>query len=154
MKKLILLIMMALFLNAQDGEKALVLDVTTADIKTIERKVLSGTVKHKNHYDSKLESLEVAVVIHGGAYRFFIKDLSKTPYKDDKAVIQAQVDLQKRLRALSEIYDVEFFACASGLKKLKIDPSNIVDFVTLSPTSTIALIDKQDEGYAYIPISD
>lgn len=154
MKNILLLIMMALFLNAQDGVKKLVIDLTTADIKKIERKVLSGTVKHKNYYDSKLESLEVAVVIHGGAYRYFIKDLSKTPYRDEKDIIKAQVDLQKRLRALSEIYEVEFFACASGLKKLKIDPSNVVDFVTLSPTSTIALIDKQDEGYAYIPIGD
>jgi len=154
MKNILLLIMMALFLNAQDGVKKLVIDLTTADIKKIERKVLSGTVKHKNYYDSKLESLEVAVVIHGGAYRYFIKDLSKTPYRDEKDLIKAQVDLQKRLRALSEIYEVEFFACASGLKKLKIDPSNVVDFVTLSPTSTIALIDKQDEGYAYIPIGD
>lgn len=154
MKNILLLIMMALFLNAQDSVKKLVIDLTTADIKKIERKVLSGTVKHKNYYDSKLESLEVAVVIHGGAYRYFIKDLSKTPYRDEKDLIKAQVDLQKRLRALNEIYEVEFFACASGLKKLKIDPSNVVDFVTLSPTSTIALIDKQDEGYAYIPIGD
>ncbi len=154
MKKILLLISMALFLNAQDGVKKLALDLTTGDIKKIERKVLSGTVKHKNYYEGKLEELEVAIVIHGAAYRFFIKDLSSTPYKDEKSLIEAQVDLQKRLRALSEIYEVEFYACASGLKKLKIDPSNIVDFVTLSPTSTIVLIDKQDEGYAYIPISD
>ena len=69
MKKLILLISMALFLNAQDGVKKLVLDLTTSKIKNIERKVLSGTVKHKNYYESKLEELEVAIVIHGGAYR-------------------------------------------------------------------------------------
>ncbi|MBT3280201.1 MAG: DsrE family protein [Campylobacteraceae bacterium] len=154
MKKLILLISMALFLNAQDGVKKLVLDLTTSKIKNIERKVLSGTVKHKNYYESKLEELEVAIVIHGGAYRYFIKDLSKTPYKDEVNTIKVQSDLYTRLKALNELYDVEFYMCASGLKKLNIDPSNIVDFVKLSPTSTIALIDKQDEGYAYIPISD
>jgi len=154
MKKLILLISMVLFLNAQDGVKKLVLDVTTSDIKKIERNVLSGTVKHKTHYENKLEELEVAIVIHGGAYRYFIKDLSKTLYKDEVNTIKTQSDLYTRLKALNELYEVEFFMCAAGLKKLNIDPSNVVDFVTLSPTSTIALIDKQDEGYAYIPIGD
>jgi intracellular sulfur oxidation DsrE/DsrF family protein len=154
MKKLILLISMTLFLNAQDGVKKLVLDVTTSDIKNIERKVLSGTVKHKNYYESKLEELEVTIVIHGGAYRYFVKDLSKTSYKDEKNTIKTQANLHTRLKALSQLYDVEFIICSSGLKKLKINQDNIYDFVKFAPTSTIALINKQNNGYAYIPIGD
>jgi intracellular sulfur oxidation DsrE/DsrF family protein len=154
MKKLILLISITLFLNAQDVVKKLVLDVTTSDIKNIERKVLSGTVKHKNYYESKLEELEVTIVIHGGAYRYFVKDLSKTLYKDEKNTIKTQANLHTRLKALSELYDVEFIICSSGLKKLKINQDNIYDFVKFAPTSTIALINKQNNGYAYIPIGD
>ncbi len=44
--------------------------------------------------------------------------------------------------------------CEVGMKKNKLKEKNIVSFVELIPNSTIGLIDKQNEGYAYIPVSD
>jgi len=38
------------------------------------------------------------------------------------------------------------------MKKKKLDRKDIYDFVEIIPTSTIGLIDKQSEGFAYIPI--
>jgi len=141
------------FLNAGDGSKKVVFDFTSGDIKVFEKKVLSGIANFKIHYESKLEELDVAVVIHGDAYKFFVKDLNASPYKDDKTLQSMQADLAKRLKSISELYDAEFLMCAHGIRKLKISPDNLYKFVQLVPNSTTGLIDKQSEGYAYIPIA-
>lgn len=153
--KLLLSIFALCTLLLADGEtKKVVIDLTAADVKTIETNVLSGIVAHKRHYENSLQELEVAVVIHGGAYRFFLKDPSVTLYKDDKALEKAFDKLKKRLASLAEIYNVEFLMCDFGRKKNKLELSNIVEYVKMVPNSTIGLIDKQNEGYAYLPIAD
>lgn len=151
MKKLLILLALVGLLSADEESKKVVFDLTTGDIKTLERKLISGTAFHKTYYEGKLESLDVAVVIHGDAYKFFVKDLARSPYREDKRLKQAQKDLHSRLATLSKMYDIEFIMCASGMKKLKLG-GNIYAFVTLAATSTVGLIDKQAEGYAYIPI--
>ncbi len=150
----IFLIMLAMFgfLHAQESLHKVVFDLTTGDVATLEKRLLSGIAYQKTHYESKLEELEVAVVIHGGAYKFFIKELAASPFKDDKVLKKAQTDLSKRLASMSETYGVEFFICAVGMKGLKIEESTLYDFVKIVPNSTIGLIDKQNEGFAYIPI--
>lgn len=140
------------FLSAEDGVKKVVFDLTTGDIKTFERKVLSGIASFKAHYEGQLEELEVAVVIHGSAYKFFINDLNKSPYKTDKELAKVHKDIKTRLTSMSEIYEVEFLMCDIQRKKLKIEKDNLYKFVELAPNSTIALINKQNEGYVYIPI--
>jgi uncharacterized protein len=150
---LTLLTFFGLLLADADGKK-LVIDLTTGDVSTYEKKVLSGIVAHKTHYQNSLEELEVAVVIHGGAYKYFVKDLSGTVYKDDAALKKVFSDFKKRTQSLSETYDVEFLMCDVGRKKNKLELSNIEEYVQIVPNSTIGLIDKQNEGYAYIPVGD
>lgn len=151
-KKLILFLSFVALLNGDEVIRKVVFDLTTDNLKTFEKKVISGIAAQKNHYESKLEELEVAVVIHGGAYKFFIDDLATSPFKEDKELLSAKSDLAKRIAAMADTYDVEFLMCASGMKSLKIDPQTLYKFVKLVPNSTIGLIDKQQEGYAYIPI--
>lgn len=153
MKFLVYVFLLIGFAHADDAVKKVVYDLTTGDIKVFERKVLSGIANSKSHYESKLEELEATVVIHGNAYKFFINDLASSPFKSDTDLNQAHKDLLKRLAAMSEIYDVEFLMCEIGMKKQKIDQKSLYKFVKLVPNSTIGLIDKQNEGYAYIPIS-
>lgn len=154
MKLLLSMLALCAFVFADGENKKLVIDLTTAKVETIEKKLLSGVVAHKTHYANSLEELEVAVVIHGGAYRFFLKDPSVTLYKDDKELEKAFGQLKKRIASLSETYDVEFLMCDVGRKKHKLELSNIAEYVQIVPNSTIGLIDKQNEGYAYLPISD
>jgi intracellular sulfur oxidation DsrE/DsrF family protein len=96
----------------------------------------------------------VAVVIHGEAYRFFVKDLKSTSFKNDVKLAKVYADLKKRVAAMSDTYEVEFLMCGAALKRHKLQKSDIVEFVTILPNSTIGLIDKQNEGFAYLPVSD
>ena len=154
MKKIALLIVLLVsILNANEDSKKVVFDLTTGDTKVFETKILSGIANFKAHYQSTLEELDVAVVIHGEAYKFFIKDLSASPYKDDLALNKNHYALSKRLLSMSELYNVEFLICERGMKKLKIEDESLYSFVTKVPNSTIGLIDKQSEGYSYIPVA-
>ncbi len=154
MKKLMILLMLVGMLHAEEDVRKVVFDLTTSDLPTFEQKVLKGIAAHKAHYESQLKELEVAVVIHGGAYRFFVKEPANSVYKDDKALIAAQAELAKRIASMSENYEVTFLMCQVGMVKNKLEAKDVYPFVITVPNSTIGLIDKQEEGFAYIPIGN
>ncbi len=139
--------------NTEEISKKVVIDLTTGDLKNFEKKILSAIPRNKAYYEGKLQELDVAVVIHGDAYKFFLKDIANSPYKEQTKLIQANKDLQKRITFAVENYDIEFLMCAVGVKKKGLKTDNIYSFVTLIPNSTIGLIDKQNEGYAYLPVN-
>lgn len=152
MKKWILALALVGSLFAEEGVKKVVFDLKTGNIETFEKKVLQGIAFHKTHYEGNLEKLDTTVVIHGDAYKFFVKDLKNSPYKNDKKLIAIHDELSKRIASMSSTYEVEFLMCEATMKALKIDKSNVYDFVKLTPNSTIGLIDKQNEHYGYVPI--
>ncbi len=154
MKKFILLFLFIGILNAEDDVAKLVIDLTTSDVAKFEKNILKGIAIHKTHYENSLKELEVAVVIHGGAYRFFVKDLQKTIFKNDKELTKVYSEFKKRIATMSDTYDVEFLMCKAAMKKNKLAEKDIVKFVKIIPTSTIGLIDKQNEGFAYLPVRD
>lgn len=152
MKKWLLVLALSGILFAEEGVKQVVFDLKTGSIETFEKKVLQGIAYHKNYYEGKLEKLDVAVVIHGDAYKFFVKDLKDSPYKNDQVLAAAHDQLSKRIATMAATYEVEFLMCEATMTKLKIDKSNVYDYVKLTPNSTIGLIDKQNDHFAYIPI--
>ena len=154
MKKIFLFLAFFAFASAEEGTVKVVYDLTTPDVEAFQKKVLSGIVANKTYYQGKLQELEVSVVIHGGAYRFFLKDLQKSEYKDDKKLGEVFMDLKKRIATMSDTYDVEFLICKSGMKSHNIKDEDIAGFVKMVPNSTIGLINKQNEGFAYIPINN
>jgi uncharacterized protein len=154
MKILLTLLALLTLLLADGGTKKVVYNLTTSDVSTFEKKILKGIVANKTHYESTLDELDVAVVIHGGAYRFFVKDLDKTVYKDDAKLQKVYAELKKRIKSMAETYDVEFLMCGVGMKKNGLTKKTVVDFVEVVPNASIGLIDKQNEGYAYIGVGD
>jgi len=58
----------------------------------------------------------------------------------------------KRIKSMSEIYDVSFMICNIGMKRLKIDQKKLIATIKVLPNAAIGLIDKQNEGYAYLLI--
>lgn len=154
MKKLILFLLLVSFINANEATPKVVIDLTTSSVEKFQKYILKAIVVHKNHYEGNLKELDVAVVIHGGAYRFFTKNPKKTIYKDDTELLKAYAELKTRIASMSNTYDVEFLMCESGMKKNRLNEKDIVSFVKIVPTSTIGLIDKQNEGFAYIPVRD
>lgn len=152
MKKVILLFLLlgasALFADT----KKVVYDLTTGNIADFKQKILSGIVNTKTYYENKFDELEVAVIIHGKAYQFFLKDITKTEYKTNKALLKDHSDLQKRIASLWSTYDVKFYMCGVGMKKHKLDKTNVYDFVEVVPNATIGLVDQQNQGFAYLPV--
>lgn len=154
MKKIVLLLFVFFSsLIADEAIKKVVFDFTSGDLKTFEKKILSGIVHQKNYYEGNLQELEVAVVIHGDAYKLFVKNLQNTQYKDDADLKAKQNDYAKRLGSLVDTYEVEFYMCEVGRKAKKLAKDDIYSFMNYVPNSTIGLINKQSEGYAYIPIA-
>ena len=153
MRSLIIILFLLVGLNAQESVKKVVFDFTSGDINVFEKKILSGIAYQKAYYEGNLEELEVAVIVHGDGYKFFLKDVASSIYKDDAALIEKHAEFTKRVKSLSEIYEVSFILCAAGLKSLKIEESSLYPFVTFTATSTVGLIDKQSDGYQYVPIS-
>jgi len=154
MKKILLLLLTLSTLILAESSAKVVYDLTTKNIKAFERKILKAIVANKAHYESKLKELDVTVVIHGGSYRYFTKDPSSTEYKTDKALLENYTELKKRVKSMADTYDVEFLMCGAGMPKHGLKAKDIVKFVKIIPNSTIGLIDRQNEGYAYIPVGD
>lgn len=153
MKKLILFVLMIVTLQADQEVHKVVFDLTAGDLKTFERKLLKGVTAHKTYYEANLQELEVAVVIHGGAYKFFVKEPKNSVFKEDKTLISSYRSLEKRLAFLVDTYEVNFYMCKVGMISNRLEQKDVFDFVSLVPNAAIGLIDKQNEGYAYIPIN-
>jgi len=155
LKTLLLLLLINLsLLNAEAPSAKVVYDLTTKDLASFERKILKAIVANKAHYEASLKELDVTVVIHGGAYRFFTVNPKKSIFKEDKALIESYKTLDKRIKSMVDNYDVEFLMCGAGMPKNKLKAKDIYNFVKIIPNSTIGLIDKQNEGYAYVPVRD
>lgn len=152
----IILILCLLFgiIQADDDNAKVVYDLTTKSLAKFEKNILKGVVFNKTLYANQLQELDVAVVIHGGAYRFFVQDLDNTIFKNDVQLQKAYKELKKRIATMADTYDVEFLMCGAAMKRNKLTKEDIVPFVTIIPNSTIGLINKQNEGYAYIPVKD
>jgi intracellular sulfur oxidation DsrE/DsrF family protein len=155
MKKILALLLLSFtLLLAEESSAKVVYDLTTKNIKAFELKILKAIVANKAYYESKLQELDVTVVIHGGSYRYFTEKPNSTEYKTDTALLANYSELKKRVKSMSETYDVEFLMCGAGMPKHGLQAKDIVKFVKIIPNSTIGLIDRQNEGYAYIPVGD
>jgi intracellular sulfur oxidation DsrE/DsrF family protein len=152
-KNFLLILLLSLLLSATESEpivKKVVYDLTTGDLKKLEKNLLSGIVAHKNHYEGKLQELEVRVVIHGDSYKFFMSDLNGTAYSSQKDLVKAKEELGKRLESLAKNYGVEFLVCEVGVKSRKLNPKAFYPFVEMVVNASVALIDAQYEGFGYL----
>lgn len=153
MKKIFLIL--ALFvgmLRAEDNVVRAVFDLTTADATLFESRFIKGVAFHKAYYESKFKELEIVVVIHGGAYKFFVKEIGKTAIKIDAKEAALLHDLKQRIESLVKTYNVKLQMCGVGMKKHKIKEDNIYEFVEVVPSAMVGLIDAQNSRYAYISI--
>lgn len=152
MKSILLWLSLLTTFTWAEGVAKVVYDLTTSNLVTFERKILKAIALNSTYYESQLKELHVTVVIHGGAYRFFTKDPTKTLYRNDTNLTQHYRQLQKRIASMHQLYHVEFLMCGAGMSKRKLQAKEILKEVTIIPNATIGLIDRQNEGYAYIPV--
>jgi len=153
MKKVIIICIALIgLLKADENVMKLVLDLTTSDVVKFERTILKGIALNKARYERQFKELEVVVVIHGGAYKFFIKDLNFSQYKDDKKLLKVSKEFLSRIKSLHNTYDVKFLMCKAGMDARGISKEDILDVVELTPNAMIGLIDAQNNGSAYMPV--
>lgn len=152
MKKILFLMLAIFTLSFADENPKAVINLTTGDLKRFEIYLLGAITNSAEYYKNSLKDLNVVVVIHGDAYRFFIKDLKNSPYKDDTKLIEKQKDIEARLHNLVNNYGVKFLMCKEGMMGRKIEAKNIYPFVEFVENGFIALVDWQNRGYAYIPL--
>ncbi len=151
-KLLIILVLFFGLLQADANVKKALFDLTTSDLTTLEKRLINGVVFSTKHYQSLSNRPDYRVVIHGNAYKFFLKDISKTKCKDDKKLQAKAKEIHERLASLADRYNVKFLMCGVGMKAREIEKDNILDFVEVIPSALIGLIDAQNEGYAFVPI--
>ena len=154
MKKIIIFLFLVTTIYANDENLKVVYDLTTGDLKTFEKKLIKGIVANKTYYGNSFQELEVAVIIHGGAYKFFLKDINNSIYKNEKKLVLYYSELKKRVASLADTYDVQFYICKVGLEKRKIKEKSIFNFVKIIQNASIGLINKQHEGFAYLPVKE
>jgi intracellular sulfur oxidation DsrE/DsrF family protein len=143
--KIILSLLFIFFSSYAQEDIKVVYDLSTGNLIKFEKNIIKGITINKAHYEGKFQDLHVSVVIHANAYKFFNKNSKKYNFPDD---------LKKRIAILADMYDVDFMICKAGMIREKIEDKDIFDFVTIIPNATIGLIDKQNEGFAYIPVRD
>jgi intracellular sulfur oxidation DsrE/DsrF family protein len=140
-------------IEAQEQEeesRKVVYDLTTGDLDKLERNLIGGIISHTTYYQSQLKELEVRVIIHGDAYKFFMKDLNNTAYAYQPALVAKRENLEKRLKSLAKQYHVSFFVCEIGVQKRKLNKKAFYPFVSFVYNAAVGLIDAQNEGYAYL----
>ena len=152
--KLIMIVLLSVSALVADEEvvKKVVYNLKTGDIKQLERRLIGGIIAHTTYYQNKLEELEVRVIIHGDAYKFFMKDLNGTAYAYQPKLVEKKSDLEKRLGTLSKQYGVEFLVCESGVVSRKLNKKAFYPFVSMVHNAAIGLIDAQNDGYAYLSV--
>jgi intracellular sulfur oxidation DsrE/DsrF family protein len=141
-----------LYSAEQEVVKKVVYNLTTGDINQLERRLIKGIIAHTTYYQGKLEELDVRVVVHGDAYKFFMKDLNHTAYAYEPSLVEKKASLGKRLASLSKQYAVKFMVCEAGVIAKKLPKKAFYPFVSMVHNAAIGLIDAQNEGYAYLEV--
>ncbi|WP_293443037.1 DsrE family protein [Persephonella sp.] len=146
---LLIFLFLFYFSSSQEVEKV-VIDFRSGDINRFENYILKGLAQNIQHYRDELKDLKVVVVVHGNGYRFFIKNLERSPYREDNVLRKKQKELKERLENLVKFYNIRFEVCSLGLKAKGISEDNIYPFVKPVFSALKGIVHWQNEGYAYM----
>ncbi len=145
------LILMITTLALADTKKA-VFALTTPDIEKIENRLIGGIKGATKYYKNQNQQLESIVVIHGEAYKFFVKDITKTAIETESMMDIDTDELHAKISDFIKTHNVSLYICSVGMKRNGIEESNILNNIKVIPSAMIELIELQNSGYAYIPI--
>ena len=134
------------------AEHKVVFDLTSSDFTKIEKSLIGNINLLNTHYSQNGDTFKVAVVISGGAYRYFTDNVDASVYKNDTQLKNIQIALKEKLASLAS-QGVRFDVCSVGMKKRNIKQENMYTFVKPAFNKTEALISWQNRGYAYVPIN-
>ncbi len=111
--------------------------------------LLQNMLNHYSVYDHDGMRLKLVVVAHGPGLKFFLKDLSGTPWEKETL----DPDLFKRFEGLTK-FGAEAYLCRITYKRLNIDPAKTREAAGLSfvPSGVATVADLQSKGFAYLKV--
>jgi intracellular sulfur oxidation DsrE/DsrF family protein len=104
------------------------------DLSNTDTAVQGSVFRQINNAKSLKPNLEIEVVFHGYAV---------------KSLLKVEKSFEERVKIAKE-KGVTIAVCNNTLKRLKIDPSELMQEVTVVPSAVVELIVKQSEGWSYI----
>lgn len=151
MRILILLFLCMVSLSFAETKKIMI-DLKTGDFESFDKAFLSGLPGTIDYFSFQGDTVDVAVVIHGDAYKFFVQNLNNTSYGMDESLVKHQELIQQRLEEMLKKYRIHLEVCMSGMHKRGILSQDLYPFVTPIKSAMIGLVKWQNEGYAYVPL--
>ena len=110
--------------------------------------MLRNIRNHLSVYDNDPTKVKIVIVAHGAGVKFFMKDLTGSPWEKENIDTKA---IEQELRDLN-IYGVEPLICEITIKRLKLDAEKLYDFCKIVPSGVGAIGELQAKGYAYIKV--
>ncbi len=139
MKKIILIVLMAIFSYAEskysepqpsfDNPRKVVYSLYVGDLDTVDH-TIGSMYNILKEYPS--ESLKIVVVAYGKGMRVLKKDY-------DKKTLD-------RIKSLME-YDVEFIGCKNTMETMKWKESDFIEGISFTQAGIVEVIEKQQDGY-------
>jgi uncharacterized protein len=111
--------------------------------------MLTNMNNHLSVYEFDDMKVKLVIVTHGAGVKFFIDDLTGTPWADDKI----DPELYKRFAGLSK-FGVEAYLCEITFKRNKIDFAKAKQdsFLKFVPSGVATVAALQGKGYSYLKV--
>lgn len=141
---------------AENGVIKVVYPLDFPDVKRVHfmLNTLNNLIKH---YQSTMTEYEVSVVAYGPGLQYVMKNFKGTgfvgkPYLKHGGPIGNGTD--GRFAALKALAgdNLRVYACENTMTKKKVSPSQLKDYVEVTPGGILKLIELQRQGASYIKI--
>ena len=111
--------------------------------------MLNNMNNHYSAYEFDAFKLKLVVVAHAAGLKFFLEDLSGTPWEKDTI----DPDLYKRFTALTK-YGAEAYLCQITYKRQNIDMAKTRKdpFLKFVPSGVATVAELQSKGFAYLKV--
>ena len=111
--------------------------------------MLQNILNHYSAYEFDSFKLKIVVVAHAAGLKFFLEDLSGTPW--EKETINPEI--YQRFVGLTK-YGVEAYLCQITYKRQNIDPAKTRKdaFLKFVPSGVATVAELQGKGFAYVKI--
>jgi intracellular sulfur oxidation DsrE/DsrF family protein len=111
--------------------------------------LLTNMNNHLSVYEFDTMRVKLVLVTHGAGVKFFLDDLSGTPWANDTV----DPDIYKRFAGLAK-FGIEAYLCEITFKRNKIDLAKAKkdSFLKFVPSGVATVAELQAKGYGYIKV--
>jgi intracellular sulfur oxidation DsrE/DsrF family protein len=111
--------------------------------------MLTNMNNHLSVYEFDNMRLKLVIVTHGAGVKFFLDDLTDSPWANDKI----DPDLYKRFTGLAK-FGVEAYLCEITFKRNKMDLAKAKkdSFLKFVPSGVATVAELQSKGFAYLKV--